>query len=80
MKPLHLTWRSVDPATNRRRWYSLCTSRDLWGDVTVIHRWGRLGRQGREAIDWPADKAELRGIIQRVEKVRRQHGYVAMAR
>jgi len=29
MKPLNLTWRSIDPATNRRGWYGLSTSRDL---------------------------------------------------
>jgi len=80
MKPFNLTWRSIDPTTNRRRWYSLSTARDLWGDVTVIHRWGRLGSTGREAMDWPGDRSELKAIIHRTIKVRKRHGYKLLRR
>ena len=44
MKPAYLI--QVDAARNRRRWYSMHVQHDLFGNIWLICRWGRLGQKG----------------------------------
>ncbi len=43
--------RRVDPARNMRRFYSLDVERDLFGNVVLVPRWGRIGTAGRVRLD-----------------------------
>ena len=38
--------RSEDPARNRHRHYLVSLQRDLWGELVVVKRWGRVGAPG----------------------------------
>lgn len=75
-----ISWRSVDPASNRYRWYSLETSRDLWGQACIICRWGRLGRQGGRRIEWYTSHEHRQKIISNIKRTRSQHGYNTLAK
>jgi predicted DNA-binding WGR domain protein len=45
---------SVDPAQNRARWYELGLQPTLWGGVSLVRAWGRLGAPGRwRAAEFP---------------------------
>jgi hypothetical protein len=70
-----LNWRNVDPVTNKRRWYHLHTSLDLWNRPIVICRWGRIDRQQDEQIYWYQGQEELRRIIRAKLIIRKLHGY-----
>lgn len=67
----------IDPACNMARFYRLEILSDLFGGVTLVRNWGRIGGTGREQREWFAapDQAESarRAWIDR--KIRR--GYAA---
>jgi predicted DNA-binding WGR domain protein len=50
----------IDPDAHMARFYSIDLAPTLFGEVTVLRRWGRIGTRGRTAIEtWPSpDEAE----------------------
>jgi predicted DNA-binding WGR domain protein len=78
IKAVSLNWHNIDPTTNKRRWYHLHTSKDLWGHSIVICRWGRIGGQQQEQIYWYSSRDELKMIIQHKVHKRKLHGYSAL--
>jgi predicted DNA-binding WGR domain protein len=68
----------VDPARNRRRWYSVHWQVTLFGEIEVTCRWGRLGFVGGQTqILRCATPEEAQAATERIAKQRRRHGYVA---
>ena len=67
--------RSVDPSTNRYRFYRLVEQKTLFGETALVIHWGRLGQPMRsrtEVFPSEADRAERReALLGR----RRRHGY-----
>ncbi len=75
MKPIRLHWQLIDPSTNKARWYSLTTSKDLWGNTVLIKRWGRINRIGQQQFEWFDDEESLLRAIQTTHQKRMQHQY-----
>ena len=48
--------RRVEPELNVARFYSVVIERDLFGTITLVRTWGRIGTQGRERIEVFADE------------------------
>ena len=66
---------SVDPATNRARFYLLQWQPTLDGRQVLLRIWGRLGTMGQvRPLLW-ADDAKLPAHLQQVLHQRLQHGY-----
>ncbi len=40
----------VDPTKNMSRFYALDIERNLFGEWSLVRRWGRIGSRGREVI------------------------------
>lgn len=63
----------INPGTNIARFYSINLAPTLFGEVTVLRRWGRIGTHGRTGIEtWPntmeaeaAANCTLRQILRR---------------
>lgn len=71
--PLHL--RRINPARNMARFYMLAIQPTLFGGVSVIRFWGRIGTNGRsmmETFDAPQDAL---GALSRLERNKRRRGY-----
>ena len=66
---------SVDPMTNRFRFYVLSVRPTLWGDVALVQSWGRLGSPGRSRMTNYATRAEAQAMIERLLRRRLRHGY-----
>ena len=49
---LHIVLERVDPARNIARYYVLSIEPTLFGKHTLIRRWGRIGRLGREHLQF----------------------------
>jgi hypothetical protein len=41
----------IDPAKNMRRFYRLDVQPDLFGGVSLVREWGRIGRASRLRLD-----------------------------
>jgi predicted DNA-binding WGR domain protein len=74
-EPLHL--RRIDAARNMRRFYALSTQPTLFGEMSLIRNWGRIGTSGKtmmQTFDGSAGAVEAFG---RLERVKRRRGYAA---
>ncbi len=66
---------SVDPATNRYRFYSLTWQPALWGGEALIRTWGRIGSKGRTLETFHEDRESIRELVERIVQRRLQRGY-----
>jgi predicted DNA-binding WGR domain protein len=74
--PASVFLKSVDPARNRARWYSVQVQPRLFGGVDIITRWGRIGRVGRAELRREcADLAAAERRVREVLRLRWRHGY-----
>ncbi|WP_294211120.1 WGR domain-containing protein [uncultured Sphingomonas sp.] len=69
---------AIDAARNVRRRWRVAAYRDLFGQVMIETRWGRIGTQGRELVrsfaDEAAARAYVRGLLARRERAVRRIG------
>ncbi|MCL5962723.1 MAG: WGR domain-containing protein [Chloroflexi bacterium] len=70
---------NIDPAKNRFRFYILLWQPDLWGHLSLVRRWGRIGTQGRTADIPYSDRLSAQGSVRKVIRRRLQHGYQILA-
>jgi predicted DNA-binding WGR domain protein len=72
-EPLHL--RRIDPARNLRRFYALCTQPTLFGEMSLIRNWGRIGTSGKTMVQTFDGRAETIEAFVRLERAKRRRGY-----
>ena len=68
---------SIDPEHNRARFYELLIQPTLWGEVSLIRQWGRIGGGGGQRQitfhqEWLSAEAEFGALIAH----RMKRGYV----
>lgn len=66
---------SIDPARNRRRFYTIAWQKSFWDGGAVIRSWGRLGGKGRQLTTFYLDRSSAQDKIERMVKRRLQRGY-----
>ncbi|TCM51096.1 putative DNA-binding WGR domain protein [Rhizobium sp. PP-F2F-G48] len=71
--PLHLT--RMDPARNMARFYMLALQPTLFGGVSVIRNWGRIGTRGQAKIETYDDGETAEDARNRIENTKRRRGY-----
>ncbi|WP_246471211.1 WGR domain-containing protein [Aminobacter carboxidus] len=65
----------VDPALNMRRFYSLTLHPTLFGGVSVIRNWGRIGTNGQAMIETFDDPEEAHRALRRLGTIKKRRGY-----
>lgn len=72
--PICLT--RIDRARNMARFYRLDIAPDLFGGVTLIRNWGRIGGAGREQREWFAVRDQAESVRQVWITRKTRKGYV----
>src|SRR3954451_12323316 len=72
-EPLHL--RRIDAARNMRRFYALSTQPTLFGEMSLIRNWGRIGSNGKTMVQTFDGSAEAIEAFVRLERAKRRRGY-----
>ena len=69
--------RRVDPTRNMARYYTLSLQPTLFGEVSLVRQWGRIGTRGRQKIESFTRDGEAASALSKlaVQKIRR--GYTA---
>ncbi len=67
--------RSVDPARDRDRSYTLTWQPGLVGDGTLVRCWGRTGGAERMRADYYPDRAAAQAHVEALLRRRLRHGY-----
>lgn len=67
--------RRIDPARNMARFYVLSLGYDLFGGISLVRHWGRIGTLGREKIDLFENDTEAAKAFERIRKRKLKRGY-----
>ncbi len=63
------------PARNTARFYKLSAGRSLFGDVTAVREWGRIGTTGRVRIDLFANEPQALVAYDAIGRAKSRRGY-----
>lgn len=68
----------VDPERNMARFYGIEVQPTLFGEVSVLRNWGRIGTQGRGMMVTYEDENQAAVALQKLDKQKRRRGYIAV--
>ena len=66
----------IDPELNMARFYGIEVQPTLFGEVSVLRNWGRIGTNGRGMMVTYEDKEQAVAALQKLDKQKRRRGYV----
>ncbi len=72
--PVHLI--HVDPDVNMARFYGIELQLTLFGEVSVLRTWGRIGTNGQAMMVTYEDEAQATDALHKLERQKRRRGYV----
>jgi predicted DNA-binding WGR domain protein len=75
--PLHLT--RCDPDLNMARFYVMSIEPTLFGEVTLVRSWGRIGSRGQVMMETFAEVQKAAAAADRLRRVKRRRGYAEVA-
>lgn len=70
---LHLT--RIDASRNMARFYELGLQPTLFGEVSLLRTWGRIGTIGRCKVETFAVDTLAEAALARHERIKRRRGY-----
>ena len=65
----------IEPAANMCRYYVLSIEPTLWGEMSLVRHWGRIGRRGRSRVDLHCDHASATEALETWLERKRLRGY-----
>lgn len=74
--PVHLI--HVNPELNMARFYGIEIQPTLFGEMSVLRSWGRIGTKGRGMMVTYEDAAQATEAFLKLDKQKRRRGYVAV--
>ena len=66
----------IEPAANMARYYVLSIEPTLWGELSLIREWGRIGRRGRSRVELHSNQASATEALEIWLERKRRRGYV----
>jgi predicted DNA-binding WGR domain protein len=66
----------IEPAANAYRFYRLGLWDDLFGRVTLMREWGRIGRPGQRRLDPFDDRQQAEAALSKLVQQKRRRGYL----
>ena len=78
MQPVHL--HRVNAEAKMARFYHIDIAPTLFGEVSVLRSWGRIGTHGRTSIETCVTSEEAETVAVRTLQQKAQRGYVATPR
>jgi predicted DNA-binding WGR domain protein len=73
IKPIHM--HRTDPTRNMARFYQISIEASLFGDWTVVRRWGRIGSRGRTQLEFCENVGEASIRIEQIVHAKHRRGY-----
>ncbi len=78
--PKDLRIERVNPETNMYRFYRLRLMPDLFGGVSLLREWGRIGTQGRHRIELFEDTSRAHDAMAALYRAKKKRGYRLVSR
>lgn len=67
----------VDPKRNMARFYELSLQPTLFGETSLVRRWGRIGREGRALVETHATDEAAVEALARWRRRKERRGYAS---
>jgi predicted DNA-binding WGR domain protein len=64
-----------DPSQNLSRFYVLRIEASLFGDLTLVREWGRIGQRGRQRIEFYQTEDKAAEALESWLRRKRRRGY-----
>lgn len=71
----HIRLNRVEHARNMARFYAMSLETDLFGAITLIRRWGRIGSTGRSMVHSFERERDAVELFLKLLKAKRSRGY-----
>lgn len=69
----------IDPARNQHRYYHCAVWPGLFGDVSLVREFGRIGQPGQQRLDAHPDTAAAVGKLTELVRRKERKGYRRIA-
>lgn len=73
--PFHLHIQRIDPSRNMARFYELSIEPTLFGEVSLVTSWGRIGTRGQRRVALCQDEKQALGLFLDLLRQKRRKGY-----
>jgi predicted DNA-binding WGR domain protein len=70
-----ISLRRLDPSRNMARFYVLSVQPTLFGEVSLVRHWGRIGTKGRQKIELFDACGDAKAALARLVEKKRKRGY-----
>ena len=75
ISPVHLT--RIDPEQNMARFYGIAVLPTLFGEVSLVRNWGRIGTRGQAMMVTYENEAQALAALEKLAGQKRRRGYWA---
>ncbi|MEY8880907.1 WGR domain-containing protein [Donghicola sp. XS_ASV15] len=65
----------IDPSQNMRRFYRLSLERTLFGEITLVRTWGRIGTHGQTMFQTYDHLSDAKTTYQALRAAKEKRGY-----
>ena len=73
--PTAVDLKRIDQSVNMRRFYRISVQPDLFGGVSLIREWGRIGCRGRFLIEQHDDEGRAITALMKLSARKKRRGY-----
>jgi predicted DNA-binding WGR domain protein len=74
-QPYHLYVERIAPEKNMARFYALAVQPTLFGEVSLVRAWGRIGRRGQQMVHLFDNESQAVSLFLEVLREKRRRGY-----
>ncbi|NTJ11738.1 WGR domain-containing protein [Rhizobium lusitanum] len=75
VQPYHLYVERIEPEKNMARFYVLAVQPTLFGEVSLVRSWGRIGARGQQKVHLFDDEKQAVGLFLEILREKRNRGY-----
>ncbi|WHZ38256.1 WGR domain-containing protein [Sagittula sp. MA-2] len=73
--PTAVDLKRIDPSLNMRRFYRMSVQPDLFGGVSLVREWGRIGSRGHMLVEQHEDEGKAVNALMRLSATKNRRGY-----
>ena len=66
----------IDPTRNMARFYRISIEQNLFGAISLVRSWGRIGNRGQTRVELFDATTEAEGAFTRIARSKRRRGYL----
>ncbi|MHB0952074.1 MAG: WGR domain-containing protein [Allorhizobium sp.] len=75
VQPYHLYVERIEPERNMARFYALSVQPTLFGEVSLVRCWGRIGSRGQKMVHVFNEEKHAVGLFLELLRKKRNRGY-----